>query len=133
MLLGVLDLHPDLIYAHVLLGRIAVALKDCAEAARQFAAAGRNLPGSAAPLAAAYTCACRGQRDRARQYLQTAAASVPPPILYEIAVGYALLGDKDTTLLYLQKSRAANENQTTILADPAFDIVQADPRFAALR
>ena len=133
MLLGVLDLHPDLIYAHVLLGRIAVALKDCAEAARQFAAAGRNLPGSAAPLAAAYTCACRGQRDRARQYLQTAAASVPPPILYEIAVGFALLGDKDTTLLYLQKSRAANENQTTILADPAFDIVQADPRFAALR
>lgn len=133
MLEETLQLNPDLIYAHVLLGRIALAGKDCVEAARQFDWSGSKLPAPAATLAAAYECACRGETKRARRYIEEAGASVPPPVLYEMALGYALLGDKDAAIAYLQKSAAARENLPVILDEPAFDPIRGDPRFVALK
>lgn len=133
MLLGVLDLNPDLIYAHVLLGRIALAGKDCVEAARQFDWSGRKMPAPAATLAAAYGCACRGETERARRYLKAAAAAVPPPILYEVAIGYALAGDNDAAIAYLQESAAAGENLPVVFNEPALDPIRGDPRFVALK
>ena len=133
MLLETLDLNPDLIYAHVQLGRIALAGRDCAEADRQLSWSGSRMPAPAATLFAAYVCACRGEGARARRYLMAASASHPPAIFYELAMGYALLGDKDAAIAYLQKSAAARENLPANLAEPAFDMMHGDPRFVALR
>ena len=69
----------------------------------------------------------------ARRYIEEAGASVPPPVLYEMALGYALLGDKDAAIAYLQKSAAARENLPVILDEPAFDPIRGDPRFVALK
>jgi Tfp pilus assembly protein PilF len=132
MLVETLDLNPDLIYAHVLLGRIALAEKNCAEAARQLDWSASRLPAPAATLAAAYESACRGEVDRARGYLKKAAASVPPAKSEALAIGYALAGDKDAAIAYLQKSAAARENILEALNEPAFDAMRNDPRFKAL-
>ena len=133
ILLGILELNPDLIYAHVLLGRIALAGKDCVEAGRQFDWSSRKMPAPAATLAAAYTCACRGETERARRHLKSAAAAIPPPIFNEMAIGYALAGDKGEAISYLQKAAAEGENLLAVLNEPALDPIRGDPRFEALK
>lgn len=132
MLLETLDLNPDLIYAHVLLGRIALAQKDCAEADRQFAWVGRRMPEPAATMALAYGCACRGDVACARRYLKAAATSRPPPILYDMALGYVLAGDTDAAIAYIRRAAEERENLLNVLAEPAFDTLRGDPRYIAV-
>jgi hypothetical protein len=91
------------------------------------------MPAPAATLFAAYGSACRGEGEQARRYLKAAAASQPPAISYDVALGYALLGDKDAAIAYLQKSAAARENLPVVLDEPAFDAMRGDPRFMALK
>lgn len=131
-LLRTLDLNPDLIYAHEMLGRVALVQRDCAEAVRQFEWRARKLPASAAAIALAYGCACRGERERARRYLSQAAVSTPPTRSFELAMGYALLHDNDAAIRCLRKSDAAREDLPNILNEPAFDALRTDPRYVAL-
>ena len=106
MLQGTLDLNPDLIYSHTLLGRIALAEKDCAAAAVQMDWVAARVPPPARILAGAYEAACRGETLQARADLKTAAASVPPAGFGDLAVGYALLGDQEAAIANLQKRPA---------------------------
>ncbi len=132
MLMATLEINPDLIYAHVLLGRIALAEKNCPEAAWQLHWSASRLPAPAQTLAAAYECACRGEAARARAYLKTAAASHPPPTFNDLALGDALLGDTGAAIACLQRTAAARANLQEALSEPAFDFMHHDPRFAAL-
>jgi TolB-like protein/Tfp pilus assembly protein PilF len=131
-LLRTLDLNPDLIYAHQMLGRVALIQRDCAEVVRQFEWIAHTLPAPAAAIGLAYECACRGERDRARRYLREAAVSTPPARSYELAIGYVLLQDNDAALGCLRKSGAAREDLPYSLNEPAFDVLRSDPRFVAL-
>ncbi|HTQ57438.1 MAG TPA: hypothetical protein VMI94_23375 [Bryobacteraceae bacterium] len=131
VLLAALDLKPDLIYAHNWLGRVALAQHDCDEAARQFAAGAQRLPPPAAAIGQAYACACRGERNRARQYLRQAAQASPPAEPSALAIGYALNRDGDPAMGYLQNP-AARGGLPTLLNEPAFDWMRGDPRFLAL-
>lgn len=132
MLMATLEINPELIYAHVLLARIALAEKNCPEAARQLEWGASRLPAPAATLAAAYEWACRGEAGRAREYLKAAAASHPPPAFSELAIGYALLGDKDEAIAYVQKTAAARGNLPGVLCEPALDGMRNDARLVAL-
>jgi len=50
-----------------------------------------------------------------------------------VAIGYALLSDKDHAIVELEKSADAHEEQILYLQyDPFFDSIRADPRYAAL-
>lgn len=133
MLLETLELNPNLIYAHSLLGSVAVLEHDCAEAVRQFDWSARRLPAPAAAIQLAYGSACRGETQRARQYLDEAAASPGAPgRFHELAQGYCLLHDKDTAIRYLEKSVAAGGSLPLLLHEPFFDELRSDSRYMAL-
>jgi eukaryotic-like serine/threonine-protein kinase len=51
---------------------------------------------------------------------------------YDIAVIYAVLGQKDQTFALLDKAYAERSFMLLVKTDPAFDKVRADPRFQAL-
>jgi Tfp pilus assembly protein PilF len=130
-LLETLQMNQDAIYAHVLLGRIALAEHDCAAVAREFALGARRLSASAATLGLAYASACRGETERARGYLKEAAASAQPPYAFELAMGYAVIHDADTAIGFLRKPAAAR-GLPGVLIEPAFDSIRNDPRFVEL-
>jgi serine/threonine-protein kinase len=132
ILLEVLEVKPDLIYAHALLGKVALAQHDCAEAARQFQWSAQRLPAPAATIGLGYVCACRGERDRARAYLRRAAGSSPSAEPAELAVGYAMLHDSETAMGYLRKSATERRVLPGVLTDPLFDTIRTDPRYLAL-
>lgn len=127
-----LELKPGLIYAHLQLGRVALLMRECAEADRQFASAAQALAAPEATVHRAYECSCRGETDRAQRYLRQAASTISPGKIYELAIGYALVHDRDAAVVYLRKSAAAREPLVSILRDPAFDELHGDARFTAL-
>jgi hypothetical protein len=130
MLLETLDLNPHLIYAHSMLGLVAVLQNDCDEAARQFAWSGGGLPEPAKTLGMACLSACRGQTRRTRRYLRAAARHITPGNAFKVARGYALLHDSGAAIAWLRKSPAAALRSS--LREPFFDGLRSDPRYAAL-
>ena len=108
---------------------------DCAEANTQaeWTEAKFKSPVSKAMLA--YASACRGDRAQALQYLAEAAATKGPGYVspYQLALGYALLHDKDAALSNLEKSAEAHEGQILYLKyEPIFDEIRSDARYIAL-
>ena len=132
VLLETLDMKPGLIYAHTMLGRIALAEHDCVEAAQQFAQSARTLSPAVATIGQAYDCACRGERQRARVYLERAGEAAGPGHLLELAIGYELIGDDKAAIRSLQNLAAAREGLPPALREPAFDGLHADASFVAL-
>ncbi len=132
---GLLDLNPDSIYAHALLGLIAALEKNCAESSTQFEWVARTYPMPVGKCGLAYASACRGDRARAVQYLKEAAAATKPMYTspYQLALGYAFLHDKDKALAYLSQSAADREGQIHYLKyEPVFEELRSDPRYVAL-
>jgi tetratricopeptide (TPR) repeat protein len=130
---GAFDLNPDIANTHTFLGWIAALERNCTETTAQFDWVTRHQPTYAATIGLALGSACRGESDRARQYLEQAAASASFASPYLLASGYAFLRDWDTTISYLRNSVAAREIQTQYLKyDPVFDEIRGDPRFTAV-
>jgi TolB-like protein/Tfp pilus assembly protein PilF len=128
-----LDITGDVSYTHTFLGWIAALEKDCAETTKQFEWVARTQPSYATTIGLAVGSACRGESDKARQYLKEAAASTTYVSPYLLASGYAFQQDSDATISYLQKSVADREYQTQYLKyDPVFDGIRSDPRFIAV-
>jgi serine/threonine-protein kinase len=135
MLKTMLQMHPDLLSAQLLLGLIATVEHDCNEADAHFgwAASKYQMPVTKFGLAA--VAACRNENDLARRDLEEAAASKGPDFVspYQLALGYALLHDKEAALSWLTKSADAREGQIMYLRyEPIFDDIRGDPRYLAL-
>ena len=131
----VLASNPDFFAGHALLGLVSTLQHDCVEDSRQAEWSEKHFPAPVAKFEMAMASYCRGDGRQARQYLEEAAASKGPAFAspYQLALGYALLGDKDEALAYLQKSADAREGQVVYLKyEPIFDDIRSDPRYIAL-
>jgi len=123
-------LNSSALDGHILLGVVAVAEHDCDQARAHFEWAARTFPAPVTKFGLALAAACSGERDRARQYL--AQASEPSGTAfaspYQLALGYAYLGDKDSAIAFLEKSAEAKEGQILYLRyDPLFDGIRSRP------
>nr|HEV7952478.1 hypothetical protein [Candidatus Acidoferrales bacterium] len=132
---GALAQNPNSVSTHILLGVVATVQRDCAGAETQaeWTEAKFSSPVSKALLA--YASACRGERAKAQQYLTEAAATKGPGYVspYQLALGYALLHDKDAALSNLEKSAEVHEGQILYLKyEPIFDEIRTDARYVAL-
>ncbi|MCG3159367.1 MAG: Serine/threonine-protein kinase PknD [Acidobacteria bacterium] len=134
-----LELDPALFQAHRIMRWIyqSLGLYDDAFAAyqkeKEFSDAGGDWPVILAQLHA-----IGGKREGARATLKQGIAALPiiregdyQP--FEIAVAYALIGDRDQSLEWLAKSEAVRSyNFNFVLVDPRLDNIRSDPRFDRL-
>jgi len=130
-----LTLSPDFLAGHALLGLTATMQHDCALTGLQAQWIGKRFPSPLADIESAFADACRGNASAARANLERAAASKGPAFAspYQIALGYAAIGDRDAALLYLERSADLRESQALyIRVDPLFNSLRAEPRFIAL-
>jgi TolB-like protein len=135
VLRGMLDLNPDSLYAHALLGLIAAIQHDCGESQTQFGWVASKYAIPVTKIGLAYASACAGERERASRYLKeaTTAKGLGYTSPYQLAIGYAFLDDKEAAIRYLRKSADDREGQIHYLKyDPVFDGIRSDPRYIEL-
>ena len=135
VLRGMLDLTPDSLYAHALLGLIAAIQQDCIESQKQFGWVAGKYALPVAKIGLAYASACAGETQRARRYLKEAETSSGSGYTspYQLALGYAFLDDKEASIRYLRKSAGDREGQIHYLKyEPVFDRLRSDPRYVEL-
>jgi TolB-like protein len=132
---GALDVSPDSLVAHILLGLIATVQHDCKEANAQAEWTAGKYPAPVSRALFAYASACDGQRDKSLQYLHDMETAKGPGYVssYQLALGYALLHEKDAAISNLQKSADLHEGQILYLKyEPIFDEIRSDARYIAL-
>lgn len=135
MLHEILVRKPNALDAHLLLGLIAAMQHDCKSASDAFDWSDRALHAPVTEFGLALSRACSQNPEAALRDLKEAAAGAGTGFVspYQLAIGYAYLGDKENALAFLEKSAAAKEGQVLYVRyDPAFDQIRSDPRFAAL-
>jgi TolB-like protein len=129
-----LKLSPDFLAAHALRGLAATMQHDCAESSAESEWLAKHFPSPLAQFEAMLVDVCRNKVSAARANLERMAASKGPLFAspYQMALGYAAIGDTDTALSYVEKSVDAHEGQATYLkVEPLFDSIRSDPRFVA--
>ena|SRR5579875_2839388 len=132
---GMLETNPDQLDAHFMLGVTAAVERDCAAARNEFEWSARKFSAPITKFGLALSAACDGRREQARKYLADAAKpnknGYNSP--YQLALGYAVIGDKEAVLSFLEKSADARESQMLYLKyEPLFDGIRSDPRYIAL-
>jgi TolB-like protein len=135
LLHGILDRRPNALDAHLLLGLIGAMRHDCPATADNFGWSAHAMQGPVTTFGLAMISACRQQPAMARKYLQEAATGKGAGFVspYQLAIGYAYLGDREQAVAYLEKSAAAKEGQVLYIKyDPAFDQIRFDAHFTAL-
>jgi len=135
VLVGMTELHPDQFDARFMLGGLDLVEHDCVNSRREYEWAAHRLTAPVTQIGLALAAACT--RDRAtaladiRQAEQPSAAGYTSP--YQMAVGYAAIGDAEAALTWLERSAARKEMQILYLKyDPFFDSIRSDPRYTAL-
>jgi TolB-like protein len=135
LLHGILDRRPNALDAHLLLGLIGAMRHDCQATADNFGWSAHAVHGPVTTFGLAMISACRQEPAMAQKYLQEAASGAGSGFVspYQLAIGYAYLGDRERALSFLEKSAAAKEGQILYIKyDPAFDQIRSDEHFAAL-
>jgi len=124
--------QPDFVGTHGLSLVLAVQQNDCRTARSEATWMNLHYPTVPATQAMlAYAAACAGDRAEAMRRIRQMLALGAPA--YQVAIGYALLSDKDHAIVELEKSADAHEEQILYLQyDPFFDSIRTDPRYAAL-
>lgn len=129
--LRVLHDHPafeppvaSLAYMKAILGR-------CQEAAKYADKMKQLAPNSYRTRSVRWTVAvCEGQKDAARQALQTGLNSTPP---FELANAFAMLHDPNQAIAYLEKGVDQHSiGATSMQVEPYLASLRTDPRFVAL-
>lgn len=134
-LVGLLRVHPDILDARLFRGLMAFLSHDCRQAHGEFewAASHYHMPVTSFGMALATGCA--GDRAGALKYLKQMEAAPPPAFAspYQLALGYAMLGDTDSAIAWLRKSADVKEGQILYIKyEPFFDGIRTDPRFQEL-
>jgi serine/threonine protein kinase/tetratricopeptide (TPR) repeat protein len=135
-----LELDPGLVQAHRLVRwvHLSAGRYDDALAAYQKEKSFWGDTGTDWPVILAQLQAIGGKRQEALLNLKKSVAALPALRQgdfqdLEIAVAYALLGDRDQGLKWLAKAEAAKaHNFNYALVDPRLDSLRSDPRFAGL-
>ena len=131
----VLELNPNLFSAHYMLGVTAVVEHNSAEAIKEFTWCARQFPSPETKIGLALAAACLGDKAKARAYLAQAQKPDPAGFTspYQLAIGYAAIGNKQSALTLLEKSAQLNEQQILYLKyDQLFDSMRTEPRYIAL-
>jgi len=130
-----LNVNPDFLAGHALLGLVASIQRDCARTSAEADWVKKHFPSPLADFEAALAATCGGNSVAARQSLAKMAsaksASFASP--YQLALGYAAVHDNGTALTWLGKSVNIREPQAVyIKVEPMFDGLRSDPSFIAL-
>ena len=131
-----LELDSGYAMTHAMLG-LSYAYKDMPERALSELCLARKASGGRPDMIAlhGYALARAGHTARgSRDHRRTASASKPRgPSPFQMAVVYVGLGDKDRAFEWLQRAADARAWELPMLkADPFFDPLRSDPRFAPL-
>jgi hypothetical protein len=131
-----IQLYPQVSAFHVLLSNFYAAQRKDKLSAEEIltaeASGGAPLERLAALRAANKTAGPMGLR-RKRIELNKKQAGKTSINAYDIAVDYAVVGDKDQALVWLEKALRAHDSKSTVIAvDPIFDSLRSDPRFVGL-
>jgi DNA-binding winged helix-turn-helix (wHTH) protein/tetratricopeptide (TPR) repeat protein len=131
-----LGMEPDYWVAHLLLGRIALAREQVAQAIEPIRKATAQSHGAIEPTTQlAYALARSGQVDEARRLmrqLEQRSESTYVPA-YSFAMIHNGWRDRDAALRFLEQSVEAREVQATFIKiDTRWNWVRPDPRFRAL-
>lgn len=126
---------PNFLAGHVLRLAATGFEHDCAAMRVDAAWIGQHFPSPMATIESSFVSACRGDRAAARKSLQSIDIAKGPPFAspYQLALGFAAIGDKQTVLRYLNRSAEIHEPQVTTLAvEPLFKWLRSDPAFVAV-
>lgn len=133
----VFDMAPDFWVAHMVQSAFQLSKGQTEEALASLAQADQLADGSSQAAAAlGYALARNGQADRARAILQrlvdqSKSRYVPPTSTGLIHAG---LGDKAAAMAALEAGNSARDVRMTLVwNDGRWNLVRAEPRFAALR
>jgi TolB-like protein/Tfp pilus assembly protein PilF len=136
LLLHAVELNPEFWLAHHFLGQLYTIQGKYPEALAELDSAVQYSHGNSdATSARAYVWALTGQKAKAQQTLdelkqQATERYIPPSSIAVILYG---LGDLDQTFVWLEKGCEERDPHLTFLgADPKWDRVRSDPRFAGI-
>jgi tetratricopeptide (TPR) repeat protein len=127
--------EPNFIAARVMKLSAALVERDCTTTAAQAAAIGQHYASAMANIEYAMDGACRGDRAAVQKSVAGIESSKTTSFAspFQLALVYAVLGDKTTALQYLDKSADLHEPQILHLkVEPLFDSFRTDPGFIAL-
>jgi TolB-like protein/Flp pilus assembly protein TadD len=127
-----IEIDPDFAHSRSVLGRALLGQQRYDEALDAFRS--RKAPGPGSYADVAVTLAGAGRLAEARQELDgllvlSRQHYVPA---YDIAIGYAAIGDQEAALDWLDKSVEERANMQVIRVDPALASLHANPRFKAI-
>jgi serine/threonine-protein kinase len=121
--------YSGLVYAYLHQGRHAEALAVCEQMLDRW---GRD-PGILWDLG--YAAAVSGHRDQARQVLAELSERAQDTYVKPLAFAWIAIGlaERDQAFAWLEQAYAEHDPYLTLLnADPVYDTLRGDPRFAAL-
>jgi adenylate cyclase len=129
-------LYPQISAFHVLLSNFYTAQRKDKLSVEEILTAeetgGAPLERLAALRAANKTAGPMGLR-RKRIELNIKQAGKTSINAYDIAIDYAVAGDKDQALVWLERALQARDSKITVIAvEPIFDNLRSDPRFVGL-
>ena len=127
-----IEIDPDFAHSRSVLGRALLGQQRYDEALEAFRS--RKAPGPGSYADVAVTLAAAGRLAEARQELDgllvlSRQHYVPA---YDIAIGYAAIGDQEAALDWLDKAVEEHANMQAIRVDPALASLHANPRFKAI-
>jgi len=132
----VLELHPDFVPAHQLLGLVLGQMKQDQKSLIELTLVRKLEPNSSiTPILIDYELARTGKRVEAANHLTTLfesshGASLPD---YYIAAAWLAIGDKQQAQLFLKRAYQARSNWIIYLQyDPRFDDLRPNPQFQSL-
>lgn len=129
-----LALNPDFLAGHVLLGLDAMMEHDCALTTVEAQWVQSHFPSPVAEFESALADLCLGNKAAAKEALVRMTAWKGPSFIspYQLALGYAAIGDKETALAFIERSIGAREPQALYIAvEPLFVDLRSDARFIA--
>ena len=127
-----IEIDPDFAHSRSVLGRALLGQQRYDEALEAFRS--RKAPGPGSYADVAVTLAAAGRLAEARQDLDgllvlSRQRYVPA---YDIAIGYAAIGDQEAALDWLDKAVEERANMQVIRVDPALASLHANPRFKTI-
>jgi len=127
-----IEIDPDFAHSRSVLGRALLGQQRYDEALEAFRS--RKAPGPGSYADVAVTLAAAGRLAEARQELDgllvlSRQHYVPA---YDVAIGYAAIGDQEAALDLLDKAVEERANMQAIRVDPALASLHANPRFKTI-